>query len=406
MKDTVGVLLAGGAGERLYPLTRNRAKPAVFFGGVHRIIDCTLSNCLNSALRRVYVLTQYKSLSLQRHIRYGWGFMPRELSEFIEVLPPQKRVSENWYVGTADAVYQNLYSLRRICPRDVFILSGDHIYKLDYSLMLQHHRNHEADLTIAAIEFPLAEASRFGVLQVDSEQNVTGFLEKPTDPPPLAPGSELAFVNMGVYVFKYDVLLEELMRDANDPESTHDFGRDLIPSMIGRYRLSTYNFRDENKKEAKYWRDIGTLDAYFEANMDLVSVDPVFNFYDPEWPIRTYQPQAPPAKFVFADEGVRMGMALDSIVSMGCIISGGRVMNSILCPNVRINSYSVVDRCILLPDVKVGRYSKIRNAIIDRGVIIPENTVIGYDAEADEARYTRTPGGITVVVPQDEPIGP
>ncbi len=266
MKESLAVLLAGGAGERLHPLTQNRAKPAVYFGGIYRIIDFTLSNCINSDLRRIFILTQYKSLSLERHLRLGWGLMSGELGEFIEVLSPQKRVSENWYLGTADAVYQNLYSIRRLKPHNVFVLSGDHIYKMDYSLMLEHHRNLNADVTIAAIEFPLAEAGRFGILDVNSNQIVTGFQEKPEHPTPLAPGSDLAFVNMGVYLFNYEVLIDELMRDAHDDRSAHDFGRNIIPSLLGRYKIAMYNFRDENKKEAKYWRDIGTIDAYYEAS--------------------------------------------------------------------------------------------------------------------------------------------
>lgn len=397
MRQSLAILLAGGAGERLYPLTRNRAKPAVYFGGIYRIVDFTLSNCINSRMRRIFILTQYKSLSLERHLRLGWSLMSRELGEFVEVLSPQKRVGENWYLGTADAVYQNIYSIRDVDPKHIFVLSGDHIYKMDYSMMLEHHRRQRADVTLAAIEFPLSEGSRFGIVEVDSSFHVVGFKEKPADPQPIWPGSELTLVNMGVYLFNKNVLLNELIRDASDAGSTHDFGHDILPSMVGRYNIVAYNFRDENKKQAKYWRDVGTIDAYYDANMDLVSVDPVFNLYDPSWPIRTYQPQYPPAKFVFADEGVRMGVAVDSIVAMGCIVSGGKVQSSILCPNVRINSYSTIEHSILMPDVKIGRYARLRKAIIDRGVHVPEGTVIGYDAEADRMRYPQTPGGICVL---------
>ncbi|MEW6367549.1 MAG: glucose-1-phosphate adenylyltransferase [Acidobacteriota bacterium] len=404
MKDCLAVLLAGGAGERLFPLTKNRAKPAVYFGGVYRIVDFTLSNCINSDLRMVFILTQYKSLSLERHLRLGWSLMAAELGEFIDVLSPQKRVSENWYLGTADAVYQNLYSIRGVNPKYVFVLSGDHIYKMDYSLMLQYHRRTRADVTIAAIEYPLSVASRFGILRVDSSFQVVDFMEKPADPPPMSPGSNLALVNMGVYLFNRDVLLNTLSQDAGNAESTHDFGHDVFPGMVGRYKIVAYNFKDENKKQAKYWRDIGTIDAYYEANMDLVSVDPVFNLYDPAWPLHTYQWQYPPAKFVFADEGIRMGAALDSIVSMGCIISGGKVVNSVLCPNVRVNSYSLVETSILMRNVRIGRYAKIRNAIIDTGVQIPEGTRIGYDLDADRERYMVTPGGITVVASPELPV--
>lgn len=404
MKDSLAVLLAGGAGERLHPLTRHHAKPAVPFGGAYRIIDITLSNCLNSHLRKVFILTQYKSLSLERHLRLGWNLMSAELGEFFEVLSPQKRVGENWYLGTADAVYQNIYSIQDLNTKHVFVLSADHIYKMDYSLMMEYHRRHKADVTIAAIEFPLAEGRRFGNLEVDSAFQVTGFKEKPENPPPIRPGSDLTLVNMGVYLFNTNVLLSELNRDACDRSSRHDFGHDLFPSMIGKYKIVAYNFKDENKKQAKYWRDIGTIDAYYEANMDLVSVEPVFNLYDPSWPIRTYQPQYPPAKFVFADEGVRMGVALDSVVSMGCIVSGGKVVSSVLCPNVRINSYSLIERSILMPDVKIGRYARIRNAIIDHGVRVPEGTVIGYDECTDHARYARTPGGICVLSADDAEV--
>src|SRR5215471_522226 len=339
MKDTLGVLLAGGAGERLYPLTRDRAKPAVTFGGNYRIIDITLSNCANSELRKVYILTQYKALSLNRHIREGWGtVVARELGEFIEILPPMKRVSDNWYLGTADAVYQNIYSIGSEQPRRVLVLSGDHIYKMNYELMLQQHVDSGADVTLATILIDPSETSRFGVAEIDREGRIVGFLEKPQLTDVRSPyNPRMVSGSMGVYLFNTDVLLPILLKDAEDPSSSHDFGHDILPRIVDEYRVYAFNFVDENKKEALYWRDVGTLEAYYEANMDMVSVSPVFNLYDKEWPIRTHQRQYPPAKFVFGAPG-RTGMAVDSIVSCGCILSGGIVRNSVISPDVRVNS--------------------------------------------------------------------
>jgi len=397
MKDTLGVLLAGGAGERLYPLTRDRAKPAVTFGGIYRIIDITLSNCLNSDLRRVYILTQYKALSLNRHIREGWNILGREVGEFVEVLPPMKRVSDQWYQGTADAVYQNIYSIGSEQPKYVFILSGDHIYKMDYGKMMKQHQDSAADITMATIQIDPEECARFGVVAVDSDSRIAGFEEKPKSTKlrsPLNPDKVAA--SMGVYLFNADVLIPVLLKDAENPQSSHDFGKDILPKMVDDYRVFAYEFVDENKKEADYWRDVGTLEAYYEANMDIVSVSPVFNLYDEEWPIRTHQRQYPPAKFVFAETG-RTGTALDSIVSNGCIVSGGTVKNCVLSPDVRVNSYSEVDQSILFSHVSVGRRCRIRRAIIDRDVHLPEGTTIGFDAEADRQRYFVTETGITVV---------
>ncbi|HEX3320046.1 MAG TPA: glucose-1-phosphate adenylyltransferase [Terriglobales bacterium] len=397
MKDTLGVLLAGGAGERLYPLTRDRAKPAVTFGGIYRIIDITLSNCVNSDLRRVYILTQYKALSLNRHIREGWNIMGSEIGEFIEILPPMKRVSENWYMGTADAVYQNIYSIGSEQPKHVLILSGDHIYKMNYGRMLRQHRDAGADVTVATLVMDPSESDRFGVVEMDRDSRITGFQEKPKQTsvrsifdPNKTSGS------MGIYIFNTDVLIPVLLKDAEDPQSSHDFGKDILPKMLDEYRVYAFNFVDENKKEALYWRDVGTLEAFYEANTDLVAVSPVFNLYDEEWPIRTHQRQYPPAKFVFAESG-RKGEALDSLVSSGCIISGGQVKNSVLSPDVRVNSYSEVDSSILFSHVNVGRHCRIQRAILDRDVHIPEGTTIGYDAEADRQRYFVTESGITVV---------
>jgi glucose-1-phosphate adenylyltransferase len=397
MKDTLGVLLAGGAGERLYPLTRDRAKPAVSFGGPYRIIDITLSNCVNSDLRRVYILTQYKALSLNRHIREGWNILGAEMGEFIEVLPPMKRVSDQWYQGTADAVYQNIYSIGSEQPRHVLILSGDHIYKMNYERMLGQHNDAGADVTLATIQIDPDEVSRFGVVDIDRDNRVIGFLEKPekTDlRSPYNPGKVSA--SMGIYLFNTDVLIPALLKDAEDPNSSHDFGKDILPKMVDDYRVYSFDFVDENKKEALYWRDVGTLEAYYEANMDIVSVSPVFNLYDSDWPIRTHQRQYPPAKFVFAESG-RTGQAHDSIVSSGCIVSGSGLRSCVLSPDVRVNSYTDVDSSILFSHVNVGRHCRIRRAILDRDVHVPEGTTIGYDPEADRQRYFVTESGITVV---------
>lgn len=401
MKNVLAVLLAGGAGERLHPLTRNRAKPAVPFGGIYRIIDFTLSNCINSGCRQIQVLVQYKSLSLTRHIRNAWNIMHTELNEFIEVIPPQQRVNNNWYLGTADAIYQNLYSIRRGAPRDVLILSGDHIYKMDYRPMVEFHRESGADLTVACIEVPLAEANRFGVLDTDTEGRVIGFDEKPEDPKSLPdkPGSALA--SMGIYVFNTSTLKRIVTDDANRKSTSHDFGKDIIPRMIETHSVYAYNFRDENKKEAQYWRDVGTLDAYWEANMDLVEVDPVFNLYDKDWPIWTRWPMAPPAKFVFAQVGFRCGQALDSIVSPGCIVSGGRVNRSVLGPDVRVHSFSDIEESILMDGARVGRHARIRRAIVEKNVRIPEHAVIGYDLREDAKRFRVTHNGVVVVEQSD-----
>jgi glucose-1-phosphate adenylyltransferase len=398
MENVLAILLAGGAGERLYPLTRDRAKPAVTFGGIYRIIDITLSNCINSDLRRVHILTQYKALSLNRHIREGWGnTVARELGEFIEILPPMKRVSENWYLGTADAVYQNIYSIGSEQPKHVLILSGDHIYKMNYGLMLEQHVQSGADVTLATILIDPSETSRFGVVDVDREDRIVGFQEKPRVTDIRSPyNPRMVSGSMGVYLFNTDVLIPVLLKDAEDPDSTHDFGHDILPKMMEEYKVYSFNFIDENRKEALYWRDVGTLEAYYEANMDLVAVSPVFNLYDKAWPIRTHQRQYPPAKFVFSDPG-RMGAAFDSIVSMGSIVSGGVVRNSILSPDVRVNSYAEVDSSIIFSHVNIGRHCRVRRAIIDRDVHIPEGTVIGYDQEADRERYFVTDTGITVV---------
>jgi glucose-1-phosphate adenylyltransferase len=401
--DTLVCLLAGGAGERLFPLTRDRAKPAVPFGGIYRIVDISLSNCVNSDLRRIFVVTQYKALSLNRHLREGWSIVAHELGEFVQVLSPMRRVSEHWYQGTADAIYQNLYSVGSEPCKYVLILSGDHVYKMNYQLMLKQHIDAGAEVTIGTIEFDRATAARqFGIIEQDMEGRICGWQEKPADPKPSPHDPNKCHVSMGIYCFNRDLLIQTLIEDAEDLNSSHDFGKDVIPRLIGScHRVYSFNFVDENKKEAQYWRDVGTLEAYYEANMDLVAVSPVFNLYDHQWPMRTYQRQYPPAKFVFALEGRRMGIAMDSIVSNGCIVSGGRVTNSVLSPDVRVNSYSDIDSSILFSHVNIGRYSRIRRAIIERHLRIPEHTEIGYNLEEDRRKYHVTDTGIVVVVPEE-----
>jgi glucose-1-phosphate adenylyltransferase len=401
VRDTLVCLLAGGAGERLYPLTRDRAKPAVHFGGIYRIIDITLSNCVNSGLRRIFVITQYKALSLNRHLREGWYMLAHEMGEYVQVLPPQQRVGDTWYTGTADAIYQNLYSIGSEPCKYVLILSGDHVYKMDYLRMLEHHADTGAEVTIGTLEYERSQASSFGVLELDASFRIMGWQEKPADPKPAPDKPDKSHVSMGIYCFNRDLLVAAMLADADDPNSSHDFGRDVVPKLInGGARVYAYPFVDENKKRAQYWRDVGTIEAYYEANMDLTSVEPVFNLYDKEWPLRTYQRQYPPAKFVFAQEGKRVGTAVDSIVSSGCIVSGGRVANSVLSFDVRVNSYTDVDGCIIFPHVDVGRYSRIRRAIIDRNIHIPEGSTIGFDVEEDRKKYHVSESGIVVVVPE------
>ena len=400
MENVLAILLAGVAGERLYPLTRDTAKPAVPFGGAYRIIDFTLSNCINSDVRRIFMLTQYKSLELVRHVRDGWNILSAELGEYIEIIPPMKRLGEEWYQGTADAVFQNFQSIEVEAPDQTLILAGDQIYKMNYHEMLDWHRAQQADITIATIRVSPAESPRFGVAEIDADYRVVGFDEKPQPADAVRSrfDPEMVSASMGIYVFKTDVLLRALHDDAQDPDSSHDFGKDVIPRNLNKARVVAYDFRDINAGKVRYWRDVGTLDAYYEANMDLVDVVPEFNLYDQRWPIRTKVTQQPPAKFVFAQEGRRMGVAVDSIVSAGCIVSGGRVLHCILSPGVRVNSYCEVEYSILMPGVEIGRYSRIRRAIINTGMKVPDSSVIGFDADADRAHgYHVTECGITVV---------
>lgn len=402
IKSVLTFVLAGGKGERLYPLTRDRSKPAVPFGGTYRIIDFTLSNCINSGLRRIYLLSQYKSGSLMRHIATGWNLFSAELGEFIYTVPPQLRVGSNWYLGTADAIFQNIFTLEEERPEHVLILSGDHIYRMDYRAMLADHLDNNADATMAVFEVPAREAGRFGVVEHDSGGWITGFREKPKDLDPAGPD---VVANMGVYLFRTDVLVRSVSRDARKPESNHDFGHDVFPALVqGGNRVFAHRFQGAGRGPSVYWKDIGTLDAYYEANMDLVAVTPEFNLYDPEWPIRSVPIQAPPAKFVFAGgEKGRVGEALDSLVSPGAILSGGRVERSILGPDVRVNSWARVEDSILMDGVQVGRYAVVRRAIVDKGVEIPPGMAIGVDPKVDESRFLVSPSGI-VVIPRGEKI--
>jgi glucose-1-phosphate adenylyltransferase len=406
LRDVLTLILAGGKGTRLDPLTRDRAKPAVPFGGLYRIVDFTLSNCINSDLRRVLVFTQYKARSLDRHITRGWGFLSRELGEYIDVVPPQQRIDEHWYKGTADAIYQNIYSIEKEDPKYILILAGDHIYKMDYSDMIRAHIETGADLTVGCIPVPLRDCRYFGIIQTDDKGHLTTFLEKPVQPVPMPGDANHCLASMGIYVFTARPMYELLCQDATRADSDHDFGKNIIPGMIDMQRVYAYRFRDKNRKAVPYWRDVGTLDAYYQANMDLVEVDPVLNLYDREWPIRTFQPQLPPPKFVFSDEGhreqARRGEAHDSMVCQGCIVSGGHVRRSILSPNVRVNSYAQVENSILFEGVNVGRHCRVRRAIIDKDVNIPQNTTIGYDLDHDRQRgFVVTEQGI-VVIPKAE----
>jgi glucose-1-phosphate adenylyltransferase len=408
MRGVLTVILAGGRGARLEPLTRDRAKPAVPFGGLYRIVDFTLSNCINSGLRKVVVLTQFKSRSLDRHIRAGWSFLSNELGESVEVLPPQQRIDETWYKGTADAIYQNIYSIEREDADQMLILAGDHIYKMDYGNMIHAHRERGADVTIGCIPVPLADVRHFGIMRCGSDDRVHSFYEKPKSAEAMPGDPRHALGSMGIYVFNTRLLFELLCADAAESNSDHDFGKSVIPRMIDAgQKVYAFLFRDENRKAIPYWRDVGTLDAYYQTNMDLIAVDPVLNLYDANWPIRTFHPQSPPPKFVFSAEGppghARRGEALDSIVCPGCIISGGQVRRSILSPRVRINSYAVVEDSILFDGVDVGRYCRIKRAIIDKEARLPPYTVLGYDADFDRRRgFLVTENGI-VVVPKAEP---
>jgi glucose-1-phosphate adenylyltransferase len=399
MKDVLAVVLAGGKGSRLEPLTRDRAKPAVTFGGIYRIIDFTLSNCLNSGVRKILVLTQYKAMSLGRHVTNGWRHLfCRELGEFIDVAPPQQRIDEQWYQGTADAVYQNIYTLEQERPEHVVILAGDHIYKMDYSKMVSFHRTTGADLTIAALRVPVAEGRAFGVMQVNAENRIVGFEEKPAQPKPIPGDPEHCLASMGIYVFNAPLLFDLLCHDATLPDSAHDFGRNIIPSIIGSHRVMAFPFQDENSKQDAYWRDVGTLDAYYEANIELTSVDPLLNLYDYHWPVRTDQPNLPPPKFVFNEDTGRRGEAIDSIVAAGAIFSGGRAIGSVIGPRVRIEERAEVSESVLFAGVRIGKGAVVRRAIIDKNVVIPDGAQVGVDLQADRRRgFEVTEKGVVVI---------
>lgn len=398
-RETLAVVLAGGRGSRLEYLTKARSKPAVPFGGKFRIIDFTLSNCINSGIRRISILTQYKAHSLIQHIERGWAFCRPEFGEFIELLPAQQRLeTSSWYLGTADAVYQNFDIIRSHDPTLILILAGDHIYKMDYGTMIAQHVEQGAELTIGCVEVPLGQAGAFGLVSVDPDGRIVGFKEKPQHPEPMAGRTDAALVSMGIYLMSSSFLYEHIERDAIANESSHDFGKDIIPKLIEKFRLVAFPFTDAVTGGQAYWRDVGTVDAYWEANIELTHVTPELNLYDEDWPILTYQEQLPPAKFVF-DEDNRRGIAVDSLVSVGCVISGATVRRSLLSNHVRVNSYAVVEDSVVLPDVEIGRHSRIRRTIIDNGCSIPEHMVIGEDPEADRKRFYVSPSGVVVVCP-------
>jgi len=398
-RNTLAIVLAGGEGSRLKDLTRWRAKPAVPFGGKYRIVDFVLSNCVNSGIRKIGVLTQYKSHSLIRHIQRAWSFMRYEVGEFVELLPAQQRVDKEWYKGTADALYQNLDIMRRHTPDYVLVLGGDHIYSMDYSKMLVEHANSGADVTIGCIEVPRMEATGFGVMSVDETFKITHFTEKPADPDAMPGKPDKALASMGIYIFSTEFLFQKLIEDSDNQNSSRDFGKDIIPSIIKDWKVQAYPFVDDNDLPV-YWRDVGTIESFWKANLDLCSIEPELNLYDRDWPIWTYQAQMPPAKFTFDDEG-RRGEAIDSMVAGGCIISGARIKRSVIGSGSRVHSYSTVKDSVLLPRVEVGRNCRIQNAVIDKGAIIPEGTIIGEDPVEDAKRfYIEESSGIILVTPE------
>lgn len=398
MRDILTFILAGGKGERLDPLTRDRAKPAVPFGGIYRIIDFTLSNCINSGLRRIFVLTQYKSFSLQKHLLAGWNIFSNQLGEFIDAIPPQQRVSSDWYKGTADAIYQNIYAIEDYQPRKVLILSGDHVYRMDYSRVLEYHNVKNAAATVCCVKMPKSLASQFGVVEVDKEGLICGFQEKPQHPKTIPGDPKHVFASMGIYLFNRDVRVNEITFDANQKDSDHDFGKNIIPQMIQKKnKVYAYNFADRDGKP-RYWRDIGTRDSYYQANMDLLKPQPKFDLFRKSWPVRTYHEQFPPIKFLAsgAGESAKPGLIANSFVSGGCIIKGAQIRQSILSPNVRVENGAQVSDSILMSGVVVGRGARIRNAIIDKDVIIPDHAEIGYHLEQDRKRFAVTTSGIVI----------
>ncbi len=398
-KNTLALILAGGRGSRLKQLTMWRAKPAVPFGGKFRIIDFPLSNCINSGIRQVGILSQYKAHSLIKHIQQGWGFLRGEFGEFVELLPAQQRIETSWYEGTADAIYQNLDIIRHHDPEYVLVLAGDHIYKMDYGNMIARHVESGADMTVGCLEVDLEMAKAFGVMGVDEDGRVKEFAEKPDEPAPIPGKPDQALASMGIYVFNKEFLFEQLIKDSDMPGSSHDFGKDIIPSIIENYRIVAYPFRDPITEGQAYWRDVGTVDSYWAANLELIGITPELNLYDESWPIWTYQAQLPPAKFVFDDDD-RRGMAVDAMVSGGCIISGSVIRHSLLFSNVHVHSYSVIEDSVILPDVVIERECRIKNAVIDKGCVIPRGTVIGEDPEEDAKRFYVSEKGIVLVTPE------
>ena len=398
-RNTLAMIMAGGRGSRLKDLTLWRAKPAVPFGGKFRIIDFVLSNCVNSGIRQIGLLTQYKSHSLIQHVQKGWNFMRGEFGEFVELLPAQQRIQEQWYAGTADAIYQNIDIIRNHAPDYVLILAGDHIYKMDYGPMIAAHVDTKADITVGCIEVPLQKATEFGVMNVDTDWKVKSFAEKPKRPEPMPNNPTMALASMGIYVFSAKFLYDLLIEDADNIESDHDFGKDVVPKLVENYRAVAYPFRDVQSNSSAYWRDVGTVDAFWQANLELIGITPDLNLYDEDWPIWTYQEQLPPAKFVFDDED-RRGMAVDSMVSGGCIISGSTVRHSLLFSNVHVNSYAEVEDSVILPDAEIGRNCKIKRCIIDRGCRIPDEMEIGVDLAKDRDRFFVSPEGVVLVIPE------
>lgn len=398
-RDTLALIMAGGRGSRLNQLTDWHAKPAIPFGGKFRIIDFALSNCMNSGVRRVGVLTQYKAHTLIQHVQKGWGFLRGEFGEFVELLPAQQRIQESWYLGTADAIYQNIDIIRAHKPEYVLVLAGDHIYKMDYGPMVAHHVEKGADMTIGCIEVPLDQAKAFGVMSINEDERIIDFNEKPASPDPLPGRDDVALASMGIYIFSTKFLYEQLILDADNPKSSHDFGKDIIPAVIDKYSVFSYAFRDLQADRQGYWRDVGTVDAFWQANIELIDVVPELNLYDRQWPIWTTQEQLPPAKFVFDDDG-RRGQAIDSMVSGGCLISGATVRGSVLFSNVHVHSYSTVEGAVILPDVDIGENCRIKNVVIDKGCKIPAGTIIGEDPKADAERFHVSEKGVILVVPE------
>jgi glucose-1-phosphate adenylyltransferase len=396
-RNTMALIMAGGRGQRLKQLTNHRAKPAIPFGGKYRIIDFSLSNCVNSGIRQILILTQYKAHSLIQHVQRGWGYLRGELGEFVHIVPAQQQLGEWWYRGTADAIYQNLAIIAQSSPETVLILAGDHVYKMDYGPMIAFHKENNADITIGGVQVPVSEASEFGVMSVDADNRVTSFDEKPASPRSM-PGREgIALVSMGIYVFNVELLMAELERDANDPASVHDFGKSIIPDAVSRRRVFAYPFEDVETRAQAYWRDVGTVDAYYAANMELIHVTPELNLYDDAWPIWTYQEHVPSAKFVLDDDGGRRGTAINSMVAGGCIVSGATVRESLLFFGVSVDERSEVHRSVVLPHIKIGRNCRIRNAILDEGCVVPDGTVIGEDSAADRERYDVSENGVVLV---------